>query len=178
MPVATQASLKGLTPDQLEEQGCRHAGLRSLIPNDIIRPLYISRLSRTCRCSHSLQWCLCSGSGGCIYDKDGVCLVRRSYTYGLLIVHRHFISFLSSPSPTPSLLFSSPINTMSTPPLNILISGSGIAGPCTALWLTRFLPTCQITILERAPNHGSAAKQSTYALHVCLSSRRWDCLRR
>lgn len=23
MPVATQASLKGLTPDQLEDQGCR-----------------------------------------------------------------------------------------------------------------------------------------------------------
>ena len=37
-----------------------------------------------------------------------------------------------------------------TPPLNILISGSGIAGPCTAFWLSKFLPTCRITILERA----------------------------
>ncbi|KAF1940426.1 FAD/NAD(P)-binding domain-containing protein [Clathrospora elynae] len=40
---------------------------------------------------------------------------------------------------------------MSTPPLNILISGSGIAGPCLAFWLEKFLPTCQITVLERAP---------------------------
>lgn len=36
-------------------------------------------------------------------------------------------------------------------PLNILISGSGIAGPVTAYWLHRFMPTCQITIVERAP---------------------------
>jgi 2-polyprenyl-6-methoxyphenol hydroxylase-like FAD-dependent oxidoreductase len=40
---------------------------------------------------------------------------------------------------------------MSSPPLSILISGSGIAGPCTAFWLSKFLPTCTITILERAP---------------------------
>jgi 2-polyprenyl-6-methoxyphenol hydroxylase-like FAD-dependent oxidoreductase len=39
----------------------------------------------------------------------------------------------------------------STRPLNILINGSGIAGPVTAYWLHRFMPTCQITILERAP---------------------------
>jgi 2-polyprenyl-6-methoxyphenol hydroxylase-like FAD-dependent oxidoreductase len=38
-----------------------------------------------------------------------------------------------------------------TQPLKILISGSGIAGPCTAFWLSKFLPTCRITILERAP---------------------------
>jgi 2-polyprenyl-6-methoxyphenol hydroxylase-like FAD-dependent oxidoreductase len=38
---------------------------------------------------------------------------------------------------------------MSTPPLNILISGSGIAGPCLAFWLVKFIPTCRITILER-----------------------------
>jgi 2-polyprenyl-6-methoxyphenol hydroxylase-like FAD-dependent oxidoreductase len=38
-----------------------------------------------------------------------------------------------------------------TQPLNILISGSGIAGPVTAYWLHRFMPTCQITILERSP---------------------------
>ncbi|RII06209.1 hypothetical protein CUC08_Gglean009424 [Alternaria sp. MG1] len=38
-----------------------------------------------------------------------------------------------------------------TSPLNILINGSGIAGPVTAYWLHRFMPTCQITILERAP---------------------------
>jgi 2-polyprenyl-6-methoxyphenol hydroxylase-like FAD-dependent oxidoreductase len=36
------------------------------------------------------------------------------------------------------------------PRLNILISGSGIAGPCTAFWLTKFIPTCHITIVERA----------------------------
>ncbi|KAH7361314.1 hypothetical protein BKA66DRAFT_514650 [Pyrenochaeta sp. MPI-SDFR-AT-0127] len=34
--------------------------------------------------------------------------------------------------------------------LNILISGSGIAGPCLAFWLHKFLPSSQITILERA----------------------------
>ncbi|CAN9092048.1 unnamed protein product [Alternaria alternata] len=38
-----------------------------------------------------------------------------------------------------------------TSPLSILINGSGIAGPVTAYWLHRFMPTCQITILERAP---------------------------
>ncbi|KAI4955077.1 hypothetical protein J4E91_000933 [Alternaria rosae] len=38
-----------------------------------------------------------------------------------------------------------------TRPLNILISGSGIAGPVTAYWLHRFMPTCQITIVERSP---------------------------
>ncbi|CAI9637918.1 fad nad-binding domain-containing protein [Alternaria burnsii] len=38
-----------------------------------------------------------------------------------------------------------------TSPLNILINGSGIAGPVTAYWLHRFMPTCKITILERAP---------------------------
>ncbi|KAG9192548.1 FAD/NAD(P)-binding-like protein [Alternaria panax] len=38
-----------------------------------------------------------------------------------------------------------------TSPLNILINGSGIAGPVTAYWLNRFMPTCQVTILERAP---------------------------
>ncbi|KAI4662494.1 uncharacterized protein J4E79_004784 [Alternaria viburni] len=38
-----------------------------------------------------------------------------------------------------------------TQPLNILISGSGIAGPVTAYWLHRFMPTCQITIVERSP---------------------------
>ncbi|KAI4616251.1 uncharacterized protein J4E87_008763 [Alternaria ethzedia] len=38
-----------------------------------------------------------------------------------------------------------------TQPLNILLSGSGIAGPVTAYWLHRFMPTCQITIVERSP---------------------------
>ncbi|KAI4643491.1 hypothetical protein J4E93_006501 [Alternaria ventricosa] len=38
-----------------------------------------------------------------------------------------------------------------TQPLNILISGSGIAGPVTAYWLHRFMPTCQITVVERSP---------------------------
>jgi 2-polyprenyl-6-methoxyphenol hydroxylase-like FAD-dependent oxidoreductase len=40
---------------------------------------------------------------------------------------------------------------MSTPPLDILISGTGIAGPCLAFWLVKFIPTCRITILERFP---------------------------
>ncbi|CAO2652729.1 Nn.00g021400.m01.CDS01 [Neocucurbitaria sp. VM-36] len=39
----------------------------------------------------------------------------------------------------------------STPSLNILISGSGIAGPCLAFWLHKFLPASQVTILERSP---------------------------
>ncbi|KAE8871310.1 hypothetical protein PTNB73_02769 [Pyrenophora teres f. teres] len=39
----------------------------------------------------------------------------------------------------------------STKPLNILISGSGICGPSCAYWLHRFLPTAQITIIERSP---------------------------
>lgn len=34
---------------------------------------------------------------------------------------------------------------------DILISGSGIAGPCLAFWLAKFIPSCQITILERFP---------------------------
>jgi 2-polyprenyl-6-methoxyphenol hydroxylase-like FAD-dependent oxidoreductase len=43
-------------------------------------------------------------------------------------------------------------NTMSSPPpLKVLVSGSGIAGPCFAFWLNKFMPTAQITILERAP---------------------------
>jgi 2-polyprenyl-6-methoxyphenol hydroxylase-like FAD-dependent oxidoreductase len=44
-------------------------------------------------------------------------------------------------------------------PLNILISGSGIAGPCLAFWLHKLLPTCTITILERSPvpRHGGQA---------------------
>jgi 2-polyprenyl-6-methoxyphenol hydroxylase-like FAD-dependent oxidoreductase len=40
---------------------------------------------------------------------------------------------------------------MSTPPLKVLVSGSGIAGPCFAFWLNKFLPSSQITILERSP---------------------------
>ena len=39
----------------------------------------------------------------------------------------------------------------SSPPLNILISGSGIAGPCLAFWLYKLIPECTITILERSP---------------------------
>jgi len=49
---------------------------------------------------------------------------------------------------------------MTTPrPLNILISGSGIAGPCLAYWLHRLIPSCSITILERSPvpRHGGQA---------------------
>ncbi|KAF3033759.1 hypothetical protein E8E12_004328 [Didymella heteroderae] len=44
-------------------------------------------------------------------------------------------------------------------PLNILISGSGIAGPCLAFWMHKLIPTCHITILERspAPRHGGQA---------------------
>ncbi|KZM20630.1 oxidoreductase [Ascochyta rabiei] len=44
-------------------------------------------------------------------------------------------------------------------PLNILISGSGIAGPCLAFWLQKLIPTCTITILERSPvpRHGGQA---------------------
>lgn len=40
---------------------------------------------------------------------------------------------------------------MSSPPLNILISGSGIAGPSLAFWLSRLIPTSKITIVERSP---------------------------
>ncbi|RMZ73377.1 salicylate 1-monooxygenase [Pyrenophora seminiperda CCB06] len=40
---------------------------------------------------------------------------------------------------------------MSARPLNILISGSGICGPSCVYWLHRFLPTAQITIVERSP---------------------------
>ena len=49
--------------------------------------------------------------------------------------------------------------TTSSSPLNILISGSGIAGPCLAFWLHRLIPTCSITILERSPvpRHGGQA---------------------
>lgn len=36
-------------------------------------------------------------------------------------------------------------------PLDVLISGSGIAGPCVAFWLHKFLPSSRITILERSP---------------------------
>ncbi|KAH8706132.1 hypothetical protein GQ44DRAFT_716323 [Phaeosphaeriaceae sp. PMI808] len=41
--------------------------------------------------------------------------------------------------------------TEQSSPLNVLIVGSGIAGPCFAFWLHRFLPSTKITILERAP---------------------------
>ena len=43
--------------------------------------------------------------------------------------------------------------------LNILISGSGIAGPCLAFWLHKLIPRCNITILERSPTprHGGQA---------------------
>lgn len=34
--------------------------------------------------------------------------------------------------------------------LNVLVIGSGIAGPCFAFWLHEFLPSSKITILERA----------------------------
>jgi 2-polyprenyl-6-methoxyphenol hydroxylase-like FAD-dependent oxidoreductase len=35
--------------------------------------------------------------------------------------------------------------------LDVLIVGSGIAGPCFAFWLHKFMPSSKITILERAP---------------------------
>ncbi|EMD64686.1 hypothetical protein GGP41_003035 [Bipolaris sorokiniana] len=41
--------------------------------------------------------------------------------------------------------------TSSAISLNVLISGSGIAGPCFAYWLNRLLPSSQITIIERSP---------------------------
>ncbi|KAL1645919.1 hypothetical protein SLS61_008030 [Didymella pomorum] len=49
--------------------------------------------------------------------------------------------------------------TTETQPLNILISGSGIAGPCLAFWLHKLIPTCRITVLERSPTprHGGQA---------------------
>ena len=37
------------------------------------------------------------------------------------------------------------------PPLKILISGGGVAGPCLAWWLNQASVDAQITILERAP---------------------------
>ncbi|EUC40956.1 hypothetical protein COCMIDRAFT_30182 [Bipolaris oryzae ATCC 44560] len=43
------------------------------------------------------------------------------------------------------------MSTSSTARLNVLISGSGIAGPCFAYWLNRLLPSSQITIIERSP---------------------------
>jgi 2-polyprenyl-6-methoxyphenol hydroxylase-like FAD-dependent oxidoreductase len=42
------------------------------------------------------------------------------------------------------------MTTQSTP-LDVLIIGSGIAGPCLAFWLHKLLPSSTITILERAP---------------------------
>lgn len=39
----------------------------------------------------------------------------------------------------------------SSPPLDVLVSGSGIAGPCFAFWLHKLLPDTRITVLERAP---------------------------
>jgi 2-polyprenyl-6-methoxyphenol hydroxylase-like FAD-dependent oxidoreductase len=35
--------------------------------------------------------------------------------------------------------------------LKVLIVGSGIAGPSLAYWISKFIPTTSITILERAP---------------------------
>ncbi|OCT49714.1 putative monooxygenase [Cladophialophora carrionii] len=40
---------------------------------------------------------------------------------------------------------------MSTPPLKVLISGAGIAGPCFAYWLARTRLRTSITIVERSP---------------------------
>jgi 2-polyprenyl-6-methoxyphenol hydroxylase-like FAD-dependent oxidoreductase len=37
------------------------------------------------------------------------------------------------------------------PQLKVLVSGTGIAGPCFAFWLHKLLPSSDITILERAP---------------------------
>jgi len=42
------------------------------------------------------------------------------------------------------------MTTQSTP-FDVLIIGSGIAGPCLAFWLHKLLPSSTITILERAP---------------------------
>jgi 2-polyprenyl-6-methoxyphenol hydroxylase-like FAD-dependent oxidoreductase len=41
----------------------------------------------------------------------------------------------------------------------VLVVGSGIAGPCFAFWLNKFLPSSNITILERAsePRYGGQA---------------------
>ncbi|GAB1318237.1 Oxidoreductase [Madurella fahalii] len=47
------------------------------------------------------------------------------------------------------------------PPLRVLISGAGIAGPCLAYWLTR-LPSplrCEITIVERHPRLRNSGQQ-------------------
>lgn len=63
----------------------------------------------------------------------------------------------------PSTISSSHDNNNTMAPesqsLNILISGSGIAGPCLAFWLHKLIPTCHITILERSPipRHGGQA---------------------
>jgi 2-polyprenyl-6-methoxyphenol hydroxylase-like FAD-dependent oxidoreductase len=38
------------------------------------------------------------------------------------------------------------------PPLRVLISGAGIAGPCLAYWLSRIPSSTSITLVERSPN--------------------------
>lgn len=48
-------------------------------------------------------------------------------------------------------LLRSPVMSIETPKLDILVSGSGIAGPVFAFWLHKLLPNAIITILERAP---------------------------
>ena len=44
-----------------------------------------------------------------------------------------------------------PVSPSPPPPLDVLISGSGIAGPCFAYWLSRLLPSSKITVVERSP---------------------------
>lgn len=40
---------------------------------------------------------------------------------------------------------------MTSPKLDVLVSGSGIAGPAFAFWLHKLVPVANITILERSP---------------------------
>lgn len=40
---------------------------------------------------------------------------------------------------------------MASPKLDVLVSGSGIAGPALAFWLYKFVPSANITVLERSP---------------------------
>ena len=79
-------------------------------------------------------------------------------TSGLPTVQIHYWS-ITAKVPFSASHHNNTTMTTETQPLNILISGSGIAGPCLAFWLHKLIPTCLITILERSPTprHGGQA---------------------
>lgn len=61
---------------------------------------------------------------------------------------------------------------MSPPTPRILLTGASIAGPTTAYWLSRALPTAHLTVIERSPFPRPGGQNIDIRTHAVTVMRR------